>query len=54
MSVETPAGLCARLEALVVSQPPLGADVVLGIAGIEALGGVTVKSASDVHFCGAG
>ncbi|XP_045101302.1 uncharacterized protein LOC123498201 [Portunus trituberculatus] len=54
VSVETPAGLCARLEALVVSQPPLGADVVLGIAGIEALGGVTVKSASDVQFCGAG
>ena len=52
--METSTGLCAQMQALVVSEPPLGVDVVLGIAGIEALGGVVVKSTSDVQFCGAG
>ena len=54
MTVETFTGLRALMQALVVNEPPLGVDVVLGIAGIEALGGVVVKSSSDVQFCGAG
>ena len=41
VEVETPTGRRASLEALVVDQRPLGAEMVLGMSGISALGGVT-------------
>ena len=41
VDVETPTGRCAALDVLVVDQRPLGADMVLGMSGISALGGVT-------------
>ena len=53
VTVEAPTGHRASLEALVVEERPLGVDMVLGVAGISALGGVTVLSASEVRFCGA-
>ena len=53
VTVEAPTGHRASLEALVVEQRPLGVDMVLGVAGISALGGVTVISPSEVRFCGA-
>lgn len=49
--MKTSTGLCA----LVVGEPPLGMDNVLGIAGIEALGGgVVVRLSSAVQFCSTG
>ena len=54
VEVETPSGRRAVLEALVVDQRPLGADMVLGMSGIGALGGVTVLSAGEARFCAAG
>ena len=51
--VQAPTGHCASLEVLVVEKRPLGVDLVLGVAGITALGGVTVLSSSEVRFCGA-
>ena len=54
VEVETPTGRRAVLEALVVDQRPLGADMVLGMSGIGALGGVTVLSPDDTRFCAAG
>ena len=53
VTVEAPTGHRASLEALVVEERPLGVDMVLGVAGVAALGGVTVLSASEVRFCGA-
>ena len=38
------------LNALVVREKPLGFDLVLGMDGIEALGGVTLMSPCDVQF----
>ncbi|KAK8388706.1 hypothetical protein O3P69_020597 [Scylla paramamosain] len=35
-----------------MDKQPLGVDAVLGITGISALGGVVVKSSSDIQFCG--
>lgn len=54
VEVETPTGRRAVLEALVVDQRPLGADMVLGMSGISALGGVTVLSPDEARFCAAG
>ena len=54
VEVETPTGRRAVLEALVVDQRPLGADMVLGMSGIGVLGGVTVLSAGEARFCAAG
>ena len=51
--VEAPTGHRASLETLVVEKRPLGVDMVLGVAGIAALGGVTVLSPTEVRFCGA-
>ena len=51
MDVETPTGRCAALDVLVVDQRPLGADMVLGMSGISALGGVTVRSPDEARFC---
>ena len=53
MTVQAPTGHRASLEALVVEQRPLVVDTVLGVAGISALGGVTVISPSEIRFCGA-
>ena len=54
VEVETLTGRRAVLEALVVDQRPLGADMVLGMSGIGALGGVTVLSPDDTRFFAAG
>lgn len=51
VTLETPTGQRAEVWALVAREKPLGVDVVLGIAGISALGGVVVKSSSEVQFC---
>ena len=40
------------ISVLVLGQRPLGVDLILGMSGITALGGVIVKSPSDVSFCG--
>ncbi|KAF0291551.1 Lysozyme C [Amphibalanus amphitrite] len=53
VTVEAPTGHRAALETLVVEERPLGVDMVLGVSGISALGGVTVLSPSVVRFCGA-
>ncbi|KAF0308752.1 hypothetical protein FJT64_020068 [Amphibalanus amphitrite] len=53
VTVEAPTGHRAALETLVVDERPLGVDMVLGVSGISALGGVTVLSPSVVRFCGA-
>lgn len=53
ITVEAPTGQRAQLHALVADKPPLGMHVVLGMSGISALGGVVVKSPSQVSFCGA-
>lgn len=54
ITLETSTGLSAQIQPLVVSELPLGVDIMLGIAGIEALGGVVVKLLTDVQFCGTG
>ena len=51
--VETTSGQRAELDVLVTSERPMGVEMVLGITGITALGGVSVESASEVRFCGA-
>ena len=51
--VEVSGGSRATLEIVVVNRRPLGVDMVLGVAGISALGGVTVLSPTEVRFCGA-
>lgn len=50
--METPTGQRAQINALIMCEQPLGVDVVLGISGISALGGVIVKSPFDIQFCG--
>ena len=40
------------ISALVVRTRPLGFQMVLGMNGVQALGGVSVRSPSDVFFCG--
>ena len=39
------------IPVLVLGQRPLGVDLILGMSGIAALGGVVVRSPSDVSFC---
>ena len=51
--VEAPTGHRAALETVVVEKRPLSVDLVLGVSGISALGGVTVLSPAEVRFCGA-
>ena len=41
------------LAALVVPDRPLGVDLVLGMAGITALGGISLRTPTDVRFCAA-
>lgn len=47
-----PNGAAADLDVLVVMEKPLGFDLVLGMDGIEALGGVTLVNSSQVQFGG--
>ena len=47
-------GTPVTLRAVVVPEKPLGVDMLIGVTGITALGGVTVKSANDVRFGMAG
>ena len=42
------------LDALVVAMKPLGFGAILGMDGVKALGGVTVRSSTDVRFAGEG
>lgn len=53
VDVEAPTGRRASVEALIVDQRPLGVDMVLGMSGISALGGVIVQSSDDAQFCAA-
>ena len=47
-------GVCAELVALVVRDRPLGVDMVLGMSGIVAMGGISLTGASDVRIGVAG
>ena len=51
VTVEVSTGQRTQMHMLVMSEQPLGVDVVLGIAHISALSCVVVKSSSEVHFC---
>ena len=53
VTVETPEGRRVTISVLVLGQRPLGVDLILGMSGIVAVGGVVVRSPSDVSFCGA-
>ena len=53
MELQTPNGTKVQLTVLIVDRPPLGLDMILGMAGISALGGVSVKTPSELRFCGA-
>ena len=50
VSVQPQSGVKAVVSALVVREKPLGLDLILGMDGIEALGGVTVLSATQARF----
>ena len=52
VTAETSDGRRVSLSVLVLGQRPLGVDLILGMSGITALGGVVVKSPTDVSFCG--
>ena len=52
VAVQTPSGQHADVEVLVVSERPMGADMIIGMAGIAALGGITVIRPTEVRFCG--
>ena len=51
--METSSGQRAEISVLVMDRRPLGVELILGMDGISALGGVVVRSPSDVVFCGA-
>ena len=54
VTVETRAGRRVEIPVWVVSDPPMiGGDLIIGMAGITALGGVAVVGQSEVQFCGA-
>lgn len=50
--VRVPRAASAQLAALVVDRHPLGLDMILGMSGIMALGGVYVLTPSELRFCG--
>lgn len=52
VTVETSSGQMAEISVLVMEKEPLGVDMILGMDGISALGGVSVKSPAEVVFCG--
>ena len=45
-------GATAQVDVLVIDRPPLGLDMILGMSGISALGGVYVLTPSQLRFCG--
>ena len=51
--VEASSDQRAALQTVVVNRRPLEVDMVIGVGGISALGGVTVLSPTEVRFCGA-
>ena len=48
--VSIPRGQSVLLNAVVVKEKPLGFAMILGMDGLQAFGGVTVRSPSDVRF----
>ena len=52
MEVRAQNGATARVDVLVIDRPPLGLDMILGMSGISALGGVYVLTPSQLRFCG--
>ena len=52
--VEVPGVRAVVVDALVVELKPLGFCAILGMDGVKALGGVTVRSPSEVRFAGEG
>ena len=50
--VVTRTGQRARLSVLVVSERPLGVELIIGMSGISSLGGVSVQTPAQVRFCG--
>ena len=50
VAVNVPGVESIEIDAYVVDFQPLGFDVILGMNGIEGLGGVTIKSSSLVKF----
>ena len=52
VDVEVPGLRPVMVSALVVEERPLGFNVILGMDGVEAFGGVMVRSPSDVRFAG--
>lgn len=58
VNVSTQDGISTDTDVLVVKFRPLNFDLILGMIGIAAVGGVTLKSSCDVHLgpksvCGA-
>ena len=53
VAVETASGQAAVVDVLVVNEKPLGVEMVIGVSGISALGGVLIGSQREVRFCGA-
>ncbi|XP_043226567.1 uncharacterized protein LOC122383837 [Amphibalanus amphitrite] len=53
VAVETASGQAAVVDVLVMREKPLGAEMVIGVSGISALGGVLIGSQREVRFCGA-
>lgn len=52
VQVRADSGQSAEVNVLVLDEKPVGIEMVLGIPGISALGGVAIGSPSDVKFCG--
>ena len=50
--VRVPGGASAQLSVLVIDRHPLGLDMILGMSGISALGGVYVLTSSELQFGG--
>ena len=52
ISVQVPGLNAVTVSALVTEEKPLGFLMVLGMDGVQALGGVSVRSPTEVLFCG--
>ena len=48
--VQLPSGAAVSVDVLVVASRPLNFDFILGMNGVEALQGVTVRAADNVRF----
>ena len=53
VAVETAAGQAAVVHMLVMGEKPLGVELIIGVSGKSAQGGVLVDSQREVRFCGA-